>query len=106
LIFLAKHQFKSLRGDFYFDLAESMASAKGTSISKLLEKYARRYKKEPIGIMCSHWLANLQHSGTFSAAVVGTIPDQDLALLAAAEDAGDLMIGLRQLGINIRGMKR
>lgn len=103
---IAVWQFKSLRGEFYHDLAQSMKSAPGVSIVKILERYAARYPKEPTGIVCAHWLQNFAHKGRFTDAAKGTIPVQDIALLAAAESAGDLVTGLSQLGHNILGMKK
>lgn len=98
---LAVWQFKKLRGEFYLDLAQSMKSAPGVKITQFLERYAQRYKKDPTGIICAHWLKTIVHTGRFTDAAKGTVPQQDIALLAAAETAGDLMTGLLQLGNNI-----
>lgn len=99
-------QFEGQRGEFYLDLAQSMKAAPGVSIVQLLERYAKRYKKEPTGQVCAHWLREFAHTGRFTDAAVGTVPRQDIALLAAAESAGDLTTGLLQLGNNILGLKK
>jgi hypothetical protein len=44
-------------------------------------------------------------TGTFTQSLRGTIPDEDLAALAAAESAGDLRLGLEKLGENILAMQ-
>ena len=97
----AIYQFKSKRGEFYLDLAQAMDAQKGVSIVKIIEKYALRYTKEPVGLVCSYWLTQIQQKGRFSDAAQGTIPEQDVALLSAAEEAGDLLRGLYQLGENV-----
>ena len=100
----AAFDFKSKRGNFYLDLASVMEASPGESVTKLLAKYAERYKKQSIGILCRHWLDRFQEVGTFSESLRGTIPTEDLATLSASEAAGDLRVGLEKLGQNIIAM--
>lgn len=101
----AAFDFKSNRGNFYVDLASVMEATPGESVTKILAKYAERYKGKSIGILCRHWLDRFQDVGTFSESLRGTIPIEDLATLSASEAAGDLRIGLEKLGENILAMK-
>ena len=97
----AVHAFHNKRGEFYLDLSQSMDAQKGVPIIKILEKYAARYENEPTGVICSYWLEQYPHKGRFSEVVQGTIPEQDAAMLSTAEEAGDLLRGLQQLGTNV-----
>lgn len=97
----AKWQFKSQRGEFYQDLAKGMKASPGQSITTFLERYRDRYVNEPVGILCRHWLIQFDHVGTFTESARGTIPEEDLTVLAVSENAGDLRIGLESLGKNI-----
>lgn len=78
-----------------------MEAMPGESITKILAKYADRYRTKSVGILCRHWHDRFHEVGTFSEAVRGTVPAEDLAILAASESAGDLRLGLRTLGHNI-----
>ncbi len=100
----AAFEFKSQRGRFYLDVANVMASSKGVAVTKILQTYADRYAKEAAGILARHWLERMQEVGTFSEALRGTIPQEDLAVLAASESSGDLRVGLEKLGTNIIGL--
>lgn len=100
----AAFDFRSKRGDFYLDLASVMEATPGESVTKILRRYSERYNKKSVGILCRHWLDRFQEVGTFSESLRGTIPTEDLATLAASEAAGDLRVGLEQLGHNIIAM--
>lgn len=101
----AAFDFKGKRGNFYLDLASVMAATPGESVTKLLSRYADRYKKQSIGVLCNFWLERFAHVGTFTESLRGTIPDEDLTALAASEGAGDLRLGLEKLGTNILAMQ-
>lgn len=90
--------FKRTRATFYLDLASSMEASRSESVTKLLSKYATRYKNEAIGLLARHWLERFQDTGTFAESIRGTVPQEDLAILAASESAGDLRLGLQRLG--------
>ncbi|UTY55859.1 type II secretion system F family protein [Massilia sp. erpn] len=101
----AAYDFRDKRGNLYLDLASVMEASPGESITKILARYAERYKKKSVGILCRHWLDRFAQVGTFTEALRGTIPDEDLAALAASESAGDLRLGLEKLGTNILAMQ-
>lgn len=101
----AAYDFKDKRGNFYLDLAGVMEASAGEAITKILGRYAERYKKKSIGILCDHWLERFDQVGTFTEALRGTIPDEDLTALAASESTGDLRLGLEKLGTNILAMQ-
>lgn len=83
-----------------------MRAAPGVHIIKLLERYALRYPEEAVGVLCSNWVENMHHTGSFHAAVRGSIPEEDIALLAASEENGDLLVGLTLLGKNTIALKK
>jgi len=97
----AAFDFKSKRGDFYLDLASVMEASPSESVTKILAKYADRYKNKSTGVLCRHWLERFNETGTFSESLRGTIPNEDLATLTASESVGDLRTGLDKLGRNI-----
>lgn len=101
----AAFDFKDKRGNFYLDLASVMEASPGESITKILGRYADRYKKRSVGVLSRHWLDRFTQVGTFTEAVRGTIPDEDLTALSASESAGDLRLGLEKLGANILAMQ-
>lgn len=105
-LFLAIYEFKQRRGEFYSDLAGLMAAQPGKNIRELLEPYVERYGSMPEGKLAAYWLQRMDEDvATFSEALVGTVPSEDLTVLAFAERAGDLKVGLEQLSENIRGME-
>ncbi|MFC5550204.1 hypothetical protein [Massilia aerilata] len=101
----AAFDFKGKRGNFYLDLASVMEASPGESITKILARYAERYKRNSVGILCRYWLERFAQVGTFTEALRGTIPDEDLTALAASEHTGDLRLGLEKLGTNILAMQ-
>lgn len=101
----AAYDFKEKRGNFYLDLASVMDASPGESVTKILGRYAERYKKKSIGVLCRYWLERFAQVGTFTESLRGTIPDEDLTALAASESSGDLRLGLQKLGGNILAMQ-
>lgn len=101
----AAYDFKDKRGNFYLDLASVMEASPGEAVTKILGRYAERYKKKSIGVLCRHWVDRFAQVGTFTEALRGTIPDEDLTALAASESSGDLRLGLEKLGANILAMQ-
>ena len=104
--FTSKHEFSSERGEFYVDLAQSMRAMRGVPITQFLENYAKRYQKRAIGKMAQYWLTRFSETGTFTESIRGTVPNEDLTLLAVSENAGDLASGLQSLGENIVAMAK
>lgn len=100
-LFFAKLAFRSKRAAFYNDLAESMENEPGTRITKFIERYADRYPKEAVGKLAAHWLRGYQELGSFAEAIRGTVPDEDIGVLAIAEKAGDLKVGLKNLATTV-----
>lgn len=101
----AAFDFKGKRGNFYLDLASVMEASPGETITKILGRYAERYKKKSVGVLCSFWLERFAQTGTFTGSLRGTIPAEDLTALAASESTGDLRLGLEKLGTNILAMQ-
>lgn len=104
-LFWAKIGFRSKRAQFYYDLAENMETQKGKRITQFIERYAERYPNEAIGKLAAHWLERYREEGSFSEAVRGTVPAEDIGALLISEQAGDLKIGLRSLSTSISGLQ-
>ncbi|MFJ1260428.1 hypothetical protein [Cupriavidus sp. CuC1] len=102
--FATRHEFSSERGEFYIDLAQSMQAMRGVPITQFLENYATRHQKRAIGKMAQYWLTRFSDTGTFTESIRGTVPKEDLTLLAVSEKAGDLASGLQSLGENVMAM--
>ncbi|WP_206955991.1 type II secretion system F family protein [Trinickia acidisoli] len=103
-LYWAKRAFRSERATFYNDLAENMEAEPGTRITTFLSRYAERYPKEPIGKLSAHWLNAFREEGSFSEAVRGTVPDDDIGPIAISERAGELKTGLFALSEVIAGL--
>ncbi|TES62211.1 hypothetical protein E2P84_42410 [Burkholderia cepacia] len=101
-----KFRFHGQRGRFYRDLARSAQNIDGTSLTTVVEKYARRYPKLPVGVMARHWLRRWEHSGQFSQVIRGTVPDEDIVVIQASESLGDLNSGILMLGENIMQLQK
>ena len=97
-LYLAILDFKQRRGEFYGDLAGIMDAQPGRNIRELLEPYVERYGSLPEGKLAAFWLQRMDEDvATFSEALIGTVPSEDLTVLSFAERAGDLKVGLKQL---------
>jgi type II secretory pathway component PulF len=105
-LFWDKRAFRKERATFYFDLAENMQAEPGTRITTFLTRYAERYPKEPVGKLAAHWLSAFREEGSFSEAIRGTVPDDDIGAISISEKAGDLKAGLRGLSEVISGLDK
>lgn len=103
---LAVMDFKPKRGKFYIDLASTLKASKGASLHEIISKIAVRYKGESLGYLCEHWLEAFKHHGRFADCIRGTIPDQDITMIAASEDGGTLEEGLMTLGEGVDGLQK
>lgn len=81
-----------------------MATGKGTNITVFLEKHRDRYPKEASGILCGIWVQRMHHVGNFLDAVRGTVPSEDLAIIGAYVNGGNLQQGLLELGKMVKRM--
>lgn len=88
--FATKFEFGSERGQFYLDLCENMRAMPGVPITKFLSNYAKRYPNRAVGKMALYWLHRFTETGTLTASLRGTVPDEDLTVLAVFERAGEL----------------
>ncbi len=105
-LYLAILDFKQRREKFYGDLAGIMDAQPGRNIRELLEPYVERYGSLPEGKLAAFWLQRMDEDvATFSEALTGTVPSEDLTVLSFAERAGDLKVGLKQLSESILGME-
>jgi type II secretory pathway component PulF len=103
-LFWAKYRFRSQRGNFYMDLAESMRRMPGRTTGDFLEKYAQRYAKLPMGKLAAHWISRFEKEGYFYQAIRDSVPPEDITVLSVSENNGDLRSGLESLGRGILGM--
>lgn len=87
----AASRFYKLRAEYYRYLASMLESSKGnTKLSTLFERDAQRYEGKPRGVLTSHWsIAYLNNGGNLAETWQGTLPDDEVAIIRVAQDAGD-----------------
>ncbi|EKZ97090.1 MAG: pilus assembly protein TadE [Cupriavidus sp.] len=106
----ARFEFGAKRADYYYDLAMRIEKMPGEPISNHFAKDAARRAGEPLGILAALWLARTEgldgetQESRLAEILRGTVPDEDLAILAVAEQGGDLKQGLFKLAENLRAM--
>ncbi|HEX7648402.1 MAG TPA: type II secretion system F family protein [Noviherbaspirillum sp.] len=95
-LWLAKTSFGSRRLEFYEDLAEALED--GAALVEQLEVWSARAEKEGdvVAPLYRLWLRRMDDR-SFAQALIGTVPDTDVLILEAAEEAGNLPEGLRFL---------
>ncbi|GJG97750.1 pilus assembly protein TadE [Cupriavidus pauculus] len=106
----ARTEFASTRTDYYYDLAMRIEKLPGEPISTHFAKDAARRPGQPLGILSALWLARSEgaegeiQASRLAEVLQGTVPEEDLAILAVAEQGGDLKQGLFKLAENLRAM--
>jgi len=106
----AKFEFASKRADYYYDLAMRIEKMPGEPISNHFAKDAARRVGEPVGVLAALWLARYEgldgqvQEAQLAEVLRGTVPDEDLAIIAVAEQGGDVKQGLSKLAENLRAM--
>ncbi|WP_066733025.1 pilus assembly protein TadE [Cupriavidus sp. D384] len=109
-LWFAKLEFSPKRADYYYDLAMRIEKMPGEPISNHFAKDAARRAGEPLGLLASLWLARYEgldgqtQESRLAEIFRGTVPDEDLAILAVAEQGGDVKDGLFRLADNLRAM--
>jgi hypothetical protein len=107
LFWNACYAFKGKRAVFYRDLGNYIQAVDGAkTITEILAIYAKRHAGKSIGILCEFWLRRFPDVGTFTGAITGTVPEQDLAVIAVSEQSGDIEVGLLNLADMLDGMKK
>ncbi|WP_092140563.1 pilus assembly protein TadE [Cupriavidus sp. YR651] len=110
-LFWAKFRFRGERGAYYSALAKRIAAMPGEPISNFFAKDAARRAGEPLGRLSAHWLARFEgldgekQQSTVTEILRGTVPDEDIPILAVAEQGGDIREGLETLGANLLALK-
>lgn len=110
-LFWAKFRFRAERGTYYSALAKRIAAMPGEPISNFFAKDAARRAGEPLGKLSAHWLARFEgldgekQQSTVTEIFRGTVPDEDIPILAVAEQGGDIREGLDTLGANLLALK-
>lgn len=84
-------RFRPERAAYYEYLARMIEASRGEiKILQLLERDAERYTGRPRGALCGHWAQLYAENGSNLAdALQGTLPDDEVAILRIAQDAGD-----------------
>lgn len=89
------------RLDYYELLADQLEdSSGGASVAELFMRDAERFKDTPRGVLSEYWAHRyLEVGASFQLTWQGTLPDEDVALIGAAERGGQqsLIQGLRDL---------
>jgi len=107
----ARFEFAAKRADYYYDLAMRIENMPGEPISNHFAKDAARRACKPLGILAALWLARSEgldgemQEARLADILRGTVPDEDLAIIAVAEQGGDLKQGLFKLAENLRTMR-
>lgn len=93
-LWFAKSSFQSMRRDFYEDLAEALKDR--DTVTNRIDVLASRAvaEKDVLAPLFQLWSRRMDDR-SFSEALEGTVPDGDLMILGAAENAGKLADGLQ-----------
>jgi len=97
----AASKFRSQRADYYTYIADMMEGGKGDlKLLSLFEKDAQRYGKSARAKLSHYWAESYATNGAnLAAAWEGTLPDDELAIIDVAQEAGAgaLLAGLRDV---------
>ncbi|RWA56016.1 hypothetical protein AU476_05515 [Cupriavidus sp. UYMSc13B] len=109
-LFWAKYRFRWMRATYYYDLAKRIQHMPGEPIANHFAKDAARRAGEPLGILAAHWLSRSEgidgqmQRSRLTEIFRGTVPDEDIPILAVAEDGGDIREGLETLARNLTAL--
>lgn len=109
-LFWAKYRFRGMRATYYHDLAKRIQHMPGEPVSNHFAKDAVRRAGEPLGILAAHWLSRSEgidgqmQRSRLTEIFRGTVPDEDIPILAVAEDGGDIREGLETLARNLTAL--
>ncbi|MBL8511850.1 MAG: type II secretion system F family protein [Betaproteobacteria bacterium] len=97
----AARAFRPKRGEWYKYVANRLKLTDGLNLSRILENDVERYTGTPRGTLSAYWLERYIDKGAnFAEAVRGTLPDEDVSLLAVAEANGHLGETLAELAVS------
>jgi type II secretory pathway component PulF len=87
----AAAKFRKTRADYYRYLASMLDASKGnTKFSTLFERDAQRYTGTARGTLCAFWSERyMNNGGNLGETWTGTFPDDEVAIIRVAQDAGD-----------------
>ncbi|MFC4524761.1 pilus assembly protein TadE [Cupriavidus pinatubonensis] len=109
-LFWAKYRFRGMRATYYHDLAKRIQHMPGEPVSNHFAKDAARRAGEPLGILAAYWLSRSEgidgqmQRSRLTEIFRGTVPDEDIPILAVAEDGGDIREGLETLARNLTAL--
>jgi type II secretory pathway component PulF len=86
----AASSFSKHRAEYYKYLASMLEASKGnTKFSTLFDRDAQRYAGKPKGVLCAYWCDRyMNNGGNLGDAWEGTLPDDEIAIVRVAQDAG------------------
>lgn len=98
-----KRRFRSTRADFYEDLAEVLSSG-GELVPELKVQQTRAAgrKKQGSAMLFGRWLTALERDSSLANALRGYVPDEDIMIISAGEENGDLPKTLHFLAKAVR----
>ncbi|KOF55410.1 hypothetical protein AD428_00715 [Achromobacter sp. DMS1] len=103
---LAANQFAKHRADWYDYLADMIADSAGQrTLLRMFEADARRYgPRTARGFLSARWAFNLADGGELGQATLGTLPQREVAEIAALQHRGDAILveGLRDIAALVR----
>lgn len=106
----ATAKFKKSRAAYYTNLAALMDTMKDRSYTEFFNTDIERYKNEPRGVLSAYWLSRSEGTNGetqvafLSEIYAGTVPQEDIAVIAIAERAGDVKAGMLALAESINAM--
>ncbi|MCY0852973.1 pilus assembly protein TadE [Cupriavidus sp. D39] len=109
-LFWAKYRFRGMRATYYHDLAKRILHMPGEPVSNHFAKDAARRAGEPVGVLAAHWLARSEgidgqmQRSRLTEIFRGTVPDEDIPILAVSEEGGDIREGLETLARNLTAL--
>ena len=103
----ASRKFKRERAEYYLHMANLMTAMPDRPTTEFFRKDIERYKNEPRGVLSAYWLSRAEGTNGesqvafLSEIYAGTVPQEDIAVLAIAERAGDAKQGMHALARTI-----
>lgn len=102
----AARRFSKTRADYYDYLADVIEGSEGSiKFQQIFERDAERYAKKPRGIVSRYWSeVFLENGADLSVTWNGQLPEDELALIAVAQNSGEgaIITTLRDLAAGAR----
>lgn len=102
----AVRAFRDTREDFYEDLADAMRDSERLATFIEVRRARAIKQKDPLAALYGEWLERMnRRGGKLSYILSGSAPDNDVMILSAVEDKGDLPASLRFIASTIKDQR-